>query len=94
MGRRVQVESLRGLIRDLFQVSAEVLCPGGRLIFPNPLQLENPHPELRLQYRQTVDMGGFDCAIEKYVKLAPKGAPVVTPKVEPGIRPISRRPGV
>lgn len=98
MGRRIQVGSLRGLIRDLLQVSAEVLCPGGRLIFPNPLRLENPHPDLRLQYRQTVDMGGFECAIEKYVKLPPKAAaPVaaatVTPKAVPGSRPISRRPG-
>lgn len=93
MGRRVQVGSLRGLIRDLLQVSAEVLCPGGRLIFPNPLRLENPHPDLRLQYRQTVDMGGFECAIEKYVKLPPKAEATVTPKAAPGNRPISRRPG-
>lgn len=73
MGRRVRIGSLHTLMREFFQVAATVLKPGGRLIFPNPLQWDNPHPALRLQYRQVVDMGGFDCRIEKYVKLPGQG---------------------
>lgn len=68
LGMRVPVPSIRELIADLFSVAAEVLRPGGRLIFVNPLRTEFPHPRLKLQSRQLVDMSGFDCRMEMYVK--------------------------
>jgi hypothetical protein len=70
MGRRVRVPSLRGLIADLFTAASIALKPGGRLVFPNPLKLEPSDPSLKLQSRQTVDLGGFDCHLEKYLKLS------------------------
>jgi hypothetical protein len=33
------------------------------------LRMEKPHPLLKLQSRQAVDFGGFDCRMEKYIKL-------------------------
>jgi SAM-dependent methyltransferase len=68
MGMRVPIRNLRELIADLFAVAAVVLKPGGRLVFANPLRTENPHPLLRLQSCQVVDMSGFDCRMELYVK--------------------------
>jgi 23S rRNA G2445 N2-methylase RlmL len=68
MGKRVPIADLRGLIGDLFSAAATVLVPGGRLVFANPLAIENPHRALTLQSRQTVDFSGFDCRLEKYVK--------------------------
>ena len=62
--------NLRGLIEDLFATAATVLRPGGRLVFANPLRLENRQPSLRLQSRETVDFGGFDCRLESYRKNA------------------------
>jgi len=47
-----------------------VLKPGGRLVFVNPVRMENPHRLLALKSRQTVDMSGFDCRMEVYVKSA------------------------
>ena len=69
MGKRVPVPNLRGLVENLFAVAATVLRPGGRLVFANPLSNVPPHPSLRLQSRQVVDFGGFDCALEVYLKL-------------------------
>jgi 23S rRNA G2445 N2-methylase RlmL len=71
MGMRVPVANLRKLIGDLFRVAATVLQPGGRLVLVNPLSMEAPHPLLKLQFQQKVDMGGFECRMEKYVKVAP-----------------------
>jgi hypothetical protein len=68
MGKRVPIADLRGLIEDLFAVAAVALRPGGRLVFANPLRIECPNRALRLQSRQVVDFGGFDCRLEKYVK--------------------------
>jgi len=68
MGKRVRVPSLRGLIRDLFAVAAVVLKPGGRLIFANPLRIEPQEPSLKLEYRKRVDLGGFNCRLEMYLK--------------------------
>lgn len=68
MGKRVPIPNLRGLIYDLIDVAAMVLRPGGRLVFANPLYLDNPNRSLRLETRQVVDFGGFDCRVEKYVK--------------------------
>jgi len=70
MGKRVPIPNLRGLIEDLFAVAAEVLKPGGRLVFANPLRMESPERSLKLHSRRTVDFGGFDCSLEMYVKSA------------------------
>jgi 23S rRNA G2445 N2-methylase RlmL len=70
MGRRIRVPSLRGLFGDLFAVAALVLKPGGRLVFANPLRIEPPDPSLKLKYRKVIDLGGFNCRLEMYLKLA------------------------
>jgi len=70
MGRRIRVPDLRGLLRDLFAVAAKVLKPGGRLIFANPLRIEPLDPSLKLKYRKVIDLGGFNCRLEMYLKLA------------------------
>ena len=69
MGRRVPIPNLRGLIDDLFTVAATVLRPGGRLVFANPLPVEPKDRSLKLEHRQKIDLGGFHCRLEKYVKL-------------------------
>jgi 16S rRNA G966 N2-methylase RsmD len=69
MGKRVVIADLPRMMEDLFRVAAQALKPGGRLVLANPLRMENPHPLLRLQSRQAVDFGGFDCRMEKYIKL-------------------------
>ncbi len=69
LGRRVRIPDLRGLFNDLFATAARVLRPGGRLVFTNPFRLESPQPALKLQSRQVVDLGGFDCRLEVYRKL-------------------------
>ena len=68
MGMRVPVADLRSLIADLFRVSASVLKPGGRLVFVNPLARITPPPSLKLEFAQEVDMGGFQCRLEKYLR--------------------------
>jgi predicted RNA methylase len=70
MGMRVPVGNLRGLIEELFNVAATVLRPGGRLVLANPVSMAKLPRTLQLQSRQTVDFGGFDCRVEKYLKLA------------------------
>jgi 23S rRNA G2445 N2-methylase RlmL len=69
MGMRVPVANLRQLIEDLFSVAVRVLGPGGRLVFVNPLSRETPHPLLKLEFQQKVDMGGFECCVEKYLNI-------------------------
>jgi tRNA G10 N-methylase Trm11 len=69
MGRRVPIGNLRRLMEDFFSAAATVLQPGGRLVFANPLRIENPHPSLKLESRQVVDLSGFDCRLEKYLRL-------------------------
>lgn len=68
MGRRVPVPDLRGLIADLFRSAAEVLRPGGRLVFPNPVRIEPEPGTLRLVSRGRVDLGGFACRLEVWRK--------------------------
>lgn len=68
MGRRIRVFNLRGLFGDLFAVAATVLKPGGRLIFANPLRIEPLDPSLKLKYRKVIDLGGFNCRLEMYLK--------------------------
>jgi 23S rRNA G2445 N2-methylase RlmL len=69
MGRRIRVPNMRGLFADLFAVAAAVLKPGGRLVFANPLRIEPIDPSLKLKYRKVIDLGGFDCRLEMYLKL-------------------------
>ncbi|HEY8241500.1 MAG TPA: methyltransferase domain-containing protein [Kiritimatiellia bacterium] len=68
MGRRIRIPDMKGFFGDFFGVAAAVLKPGGRLVFPNPLRLKPADPSLQLQYRQVVDLGGFDCQLEVYLK--------------------------
>ena len=70
LGMRVPVPDLRGLIEALFNVAATVLRPGGRLVLANPVSIKKPLRSFQLLSRQAVDFGGFDCRMEKYVKLA------------------------
>ena len=68
LGRRVRIPNLRGLFDDLFAAAAELLAPGGRLVFTNPFRMESPQPSLALRSSHVVDLGGFDCRIEVYEK--------------------------
>jgi 23S rRNA G2445 N2-methylase RlmL len=68
LGRRVRVKDMRGLIADLLLAASKALEPGGLLIFTNPLRDGPSSPSLKLEYRQTVDLGGFDCQLEMYRK--------------------------
>ena len=70
LGRRVPIRDLRGLFEDIFAVAANLLAPGGRLVFTNPFNMESPERSLKLQSRQTVDLGGFECRLELYRKVA------------------------
>jgi 23S rRNA G2445 N2-methylase RlmL len=70
LGRRVRIDDLTGLVTEFFQIAAKTLRPGGRLVFINPLKLESPAAELSLEARHLVDIGGFDCRVEKWVKTA------------------------
>jgi tRNA G10 N-methylase Trm11 len=68
LGRRVRVKDMRGLIADLLLAASKALEPGGLLIFTNPLRDGPSSPSLNLEYRQAVDLGGFDCQLEMYRK--------------------------
>lgn len=70
MGRRIRIHNMRGLFADFFAVAAVALKPGGRLVFANPLRLEPRDPSLQLKSRQVIDLGGFDCRLEMYLKTA------------------------
>lgn len=69
LGRRVRVKDMQGLFADLFRVAAVALKPGGRLVFANPLRTGPSDPTLKLEYRQAIDMGGFECRLEMYRKI-------------------------
>ncbi|MEY3479490.1 MAG: hypothetical protein RIQ71_265 [Verrucomicrobiota bacterium] len=68
LGRRIRVKDMHGLIADLLLAATKALEPGGLLIFTNPLRDGPSSPSLKLAYRQTVDLGGFDCQLEMYSK--------------------------
>jgi 23S rRNA G2445 N2-methylase RlmL len=68
LGRRVRTEDLKALISKLFDIAAITLRPGGRLVFINPLKLGSPEARLKLSERHLIDLGGFDCRVEKWVK--------------------------
>ena len=69
LGKRIPIPNLRGLILDLFEAAATALKSGGRLVLVNPFWLEAPHPLMKLESRTLVDIGGFNCRLEKYLKL-------------------------
>ena len=70
LGMRIPIPNLRELLIDLFETAAVVLKPGGRLVFINPIKSPTlSHPALRRDYHRAVDMSGFDCGLEKFVKL-------------------------
>ena len=69
LGRRVRVKDLRGLFGDFFATASRALKPDGLLIFANPLQMGPGDPSLKLEYSQTVDLGGFNCQLEMYRKV-------------------------
>ena len=68
LGRRVPIPNLRGLVEELFDAAIDVLRPGGRLVFANPLAVKPDGNLLKLEFRQRVDFGGFYCHLEKYVR--------------------------
>lgn len=68
LGRRVRVPHLPELFKDFFQAASRVLKPGGKLVLVNPLKLEPADSSLRRTYRQVVDLGGYDCRLEVYLK--------------------------
>jgi predicted RNA methylase len=68
LGRRVRVKDLQGLFADLYEAASWALRPGGRLVFVNPLRTGPSDPSLKLEYRETVDLGGFNCRLEMYRK--------------------------
>jgi 23S rRNA G2445 N2-methylase RlmL len=70
LGRRLRIPNLRGLFVDLFRAAATVLRPGGRLVVTNPFRMDDVPPGLRLESRQMVDLGGFDCRLELYRRTA------------------------
>jgi tRNA G10 N-methylase Trm11 len=69
MGRRVPIPNLPGLIKELFIAAAEVLKPGGRLVFANPLPVAPMGLPLKRDYQQKVDLGGFSVHVERYIRL-------------------------
>jgi 23S rRNA G2445 N2-methylase RlmL len=69
LGMRVPVKDLHALMAGLFDAARKVLCPGGRLVFANPLSPKNPPRGFQLVARVPVDFGGFDCRMEKYLKV-------------------------
>jgi 23S rRNA G2445 N2-methylase RlmL len=68
MGRRVPIPNLPGLIKELFIAAAEVLKPGGRLVFANPLPVAPMGLPLRRDFQQKVDLGGFSVHVERYIR--------------------------
>lgn len=70
MGMRIQLTDLRGLLQDLLKVAAYGLQPHGRIVFPNPVKRLTVPPGLELEYGRPVDMGGFECRLELYRKVA------------------------
>lgn len=68
MGRRVPIPNLRGLIADLFSVAGQVLRPGGRLVFANPVPVKPDGGRFILEHRSRVDLGGFDVHVERWLR--------------------------
>jgi predicted RNA methylase len=64
LGKRVPIPNLRGLLEELFETATLALRPGGRMVWINPLKIKPPASSLRLEFQQTVDLGGFSCRLE------------------------------
>jgi 23S rRNA G2445 N2-methylase RlmL len=75
LGRRVRIKDMQGLFSDLYAAASRALRVGGRLVFVNPLRTEPSGPCLKLEYRKTVDLGGFNCRLEMYRKVLPGNQP-------------------
>ena len=71
LGRRVRVRNLHALFADLFELSAELLRPHGRLVLINPLRATPRGPTcLRLESRRVVDLGlRHGCGVEVWRKV-------------------------
>ena len=64
LGKRVPIPNLRGLLEELFTIASVALRPGGRMVWINPLKIKPPASSLRIEFQQTVDLGGFACRLE------------------------------
>jgi hypothetical protein len=56
------------MVRALHGLAGRLLRPGGRLVFVNPVELRPEGGELRLDFRQKVDVGFAHLHLEKWVK--------------------------
>jgi 23S rRNA G2445 N2-methylase RlmL len=90
MGRRIRLPDPTAFFTDFFAAVAAVLKPGGRLVFANPLRLEPRDLTLKLDYRQVVDLGGFDCRLEVWRKITQPQ--VVAQRPKPAAKPDTHRP--
>ncbi len=68
MGRRIRIKDMQGLFREFFDAATKALKPGGRLILANPLKQEPRSPSMKNEYREIIDLSGFNCRLEVYVK--------------------------
>jgi 23S rRNA G2445 N2-methylase RlmL len=73
LGKRVPVADLRAMVRGLFGCASRMLRPGGRLVFVNPVELRPEGGDLKLDFRQKVDVGFAHLHLEKWVKHEAKG---------------------
>ena len=64
LGKRVPIPNLRGLLEELLDLACEALCPGGRMVWVNPVKIKSADPRLQTEFQQTVDLGGFACRLE------------------------------
>jgi 23S rRNA G2445 N2-methylase RlmL len=67
LGKRVPIPDLKKLFEELFATVGKILPRGGRFVLVNPLRLPAP-AGMKMVFQQVVDMGGFNCQLEKYVK--------------------------
>ncbi len=75
LGRRVRRDSgLKNTLVEFFVQAGRRLAPGGRLVWvcPHPelVRVRAGEAGLELERSYTVDMGGFDCALERWNKRA------------------------
>jgi 23S rRNA G2445 N2-methylase RlmL len=68
LGKRVPVNDLRAMVRALYGLAGRLMRPGGRLVFVNPVELRPEGGELRLDFKQKVDVGFAHLHLEKWVK--------------------------
>lgn len=69
LGKRVPIPNLRPLLLELLSLASVALQPGGRMVWVNPVKIKPSDPKLRLEFQQTVDLGGFACRLELLRKL-------------------------